>query len=101
MDESSPFLHSRQVKQVLCQALPAALINSAMNTDLSHRGHTSAPPQRGFTLDTTFLGFSEKNNNINLTRLLEMGIKGDHIAPPVKFSHESMTTKTGFAKFKY
>ena len=32
MDESSLLLHSRQVKQVLCQAFPAPRISSARNT---------------------------------------------------------------------
>ena len=36
-----------QVKQLLCQALPAPLINSAMKTALLQRGQMSAPPHLG------------------------------------------------------
>ena len=49
-DESILLLHTRQVKQDLCQALPAPRINSAMKTGFSHLGHTSAPPHLGKVL---------------------------------------------------
>ena len=58
------YVKTWQVKQDLCHALPAPRINSAMKTDLSHRGQISAPPHLGLNLAVAAVAKRTINHSI-------------------------------------